>query len=65
MAHNWTATKHRGIRYREHDTRKHGRQPDKYFNVRFCVKGVSVNEGYGWASEGMSASKAALLMAEL
>jgi integrase len=65
MAHNWTATKHTGIRYREHDTRKHGRQADKYFNVRFCVKGASVNEGYGWASEGMSASKAAILMAEL
>ena len=46
-------------------TRLHGRQPDKYFNVRFQVKGVCVNEGYGWASEGMSASKAFMLMTEL
>ena len=61
----WLTTKFPGIRYREHSTRKHGRQPDRYFNVRFTVAGVSINEGYGWASEGMSASKAALLAAEL
>ncbi len=65
MAHKWTATKFKGIRYREHLARMHGRQRDRYFNVRFRVAGISVNEGYGWASEGMSASKAALLMAEL
>lgn len=65
MANNWTATKFKGIRYREHPARMHGRQKDRYFNVRFRVAGVSVNEGYGWASEGMSASKAALLIAEL
>ncbi len=61
----WKATPHKGIRYREHQTRLHGRQPDRYFNVRFQVKGVCVNEGYGWASEGMSASKAFMLMTEL
>lgn len=65
MAHKWKAAKYKGIRYREHTTRKHCRQPDRYFNVRFRVAGISVNEGYGWASEGMSASKAALLVAEL
>jgi integrase len=65
MAHKWVATKFKGIRYRAHSTRMHGRQKDRYFNVRFRVAGVSVNEGYGWASEGMSASKVALLMAEL
>ncbi len=65
MVNKWSATKFKGIRYREHPTRKHGRQPDKYFNVRFRVAGVAVNEGYGWASEGMSASKVALLLVEL
>ncbi len=65
MAHKWVATKFKGIRYREHSTRMHGRQKDRYFNIRFRVAGVSVNEGFGWASEGMSASKAALLIAEL
>ncbi len=49
MAHKWVATKFKGIRYREHSTRMHGRQKDRYFNVRFRVAGVSVNEGYGWA----------------
>lgn len=61
----WVATKFKGLRYREHPTRKHGVQLDRYFNVRFTVAGASVNEGYGWASEGMSASKAYLLMVEL
>ncbi len=61
----WKQAKHKGIRYREHKTRLHGRQPDRYFNVRFQVKGVCVNEGYGWASEGMTASKAFVLMTEL
>ena len=65
MAHQWIATKFKGIRYRKHSDRMHGRQKDKYFNVRFRVAGKAVNEGYGWASEGMSASKAALLLAEL
>jgi len=65
MPCKWIATQFTGIRYREHPTRKHGRQPDRYFNVRFKVGGISVNEGYGWASEKMTASKAALLMAEL
>ena len=61
----WKSTTFKGIRYREHLTRKHGKQPDRYFNVRFQVKGVCVNEGYGWASEGMSGSKAFDLMREL
>lgn len=65
MAYKWHKTSYPGIRYREHSKRKHGRQPDRYFNVRFQVAGTIVNEGYGWASEGMSASKAALLLAEL
>lgn len=65
MAQQWHKTTHKGIRYREHTRRKHGKQPDRYFNVRFRVSGISVNEGYGWASEGMSASKAALLAAAL
>jgi len=65
MAHKWIPTKFKGIRYREHLSRMHGRQRDRYFNVRFRVAGASVNEGYGWASEGMSASKAALLVVEL
>ncbi len=65
MAHTWKSTQYKGVRYREHSTRKHGRQLDRYFNVRFQVAGVSVNEGYGWGTEGMSGSKAAILIAEL
>jgi len=65
MTYSWTPTKFKGIRYREHPTRKHGKQPDRYFNARFTVKGNSIDESYGWASEKMSASKAFNLMSEL
>lgn len=41
-----------GIRYREHETRKHGLRPDRYFTVRFYVDGRRVEEALGWASEG-------------
>jgi hypothetical protein len=62
MAYHWISTKFKGIRYREHPTRKHGMQPDRYFNARFSVKGDAIDESYGWASEKMSASKAFNLM---
>lgn len=65
MAYDWTPTKFKGIRYRKHPTRKHGKQPDRYFNARFSVKGKSIDESYGWSSERMSASKAFNLMSEL
>ena len=65
MAAKWNKTTFKGVRFRNHPTRKHGVQLDKYFNVRFQIKGVKVNEGYGWASEGMTAKKAFLLMSEL
>jgi len=37
----WKKTK-RGIRYREHPTRKHSvpRRPDRYYVIRFAVGGV-------------------------
>lgn len=41
-----------GIRYREHETRKHGLRPDRYFTIRFYVDGRRVEEALGWASEG-------------
>ncbi len=48
----WKSTNHRGIRYREHETRKVGRvQKDKYYCVRFTVRGKCTETGIGWLSE--------------
>lgn len=47
-----------GIRCREHETRKHGIKPDRYFTLRFSVDGKRIEEALGWASEGWSLKRA-------
>ena len=51
-------TTFRGVRYREHETRKHGVQKDKYFFIRYKLNGRDREEGLGWQSEGWTAAKA-------
>ncbi|MCF8029895.1 MAG: site-specific integrase [Desulfohalobiaceae bacterium] len=55
----WHPTKFPGVRYREHPTRKHGIQRDRYYAIRFTVNGVRHEEGLGWSSEGWSPQEAA------
>jgi integrase len=61
----WHATKFKGIRYRKHESRKHGVTFDKYFTIRFQARGKRVEEGLGWASEGWGEKKAALELEKL
>ena len=58
---NWIKVE-RGIRYREHSTRKHGvpRRPDRYYVIRLAVDGVMRQEAIGWESEGITLEKARL-----
>ena len=62
---SWISTRFPGVRYREHPTRKHGVQSDLYYTIRFQVDGKRYNEALGWASEGWSAKKAYLVLADL
>jgi len=55
----WKNTRFPGVRYREHNTRKHGIQKDRYFVIRYQRDGKRKEEGIGWASEGWTAEKAA------
>jgi integrase len=55
----------KGVRYYEHETRKHGLKNDRYFSIRYKVDGKTIEEGAGWASEGMTLEKAAALRVEL
>lgn len=65
MGTKWKPTKFPGVRYREHPTRKHGVPKDKYFSIRYQKDGKRKEEGLGWASEGWTVTKAALILAEL
>ena len=42
----------KGISYREHATRKHGKQKDKYFIIRYSANKKQITEAVGWMSEG-------------
>jgi len=51
-------SKFKGIRYREHPTRRHGLKPDRYFAIRYQHNGVRIEEGLGWGSAGWTEEKA-------
>ena len=61
----WIKAKFPGVRYREHETRKHGIQKDKYFAIRWKVDGKDREEGLGWASTGWTEAKANETLAEI
>lgn len=54
----WKGTKFPGVRYREHESRKHGIRRDQYFAIRYQKDGKRQEEGLGWSSEGWSAQRA-------
>lgn len=53
MTKKWIKTAHKGLRYFEHETRKHGKQIDRYYSIRFRVDGVLHTYGVGWVSDGI------------
>mgnify|MGYP000471040312 CR=1 FL=1 len=61
----WHKTKFPGVRYREHPTRKHGVQFDKYFVIRYTLNGKRHEEALGWASDGWSPENASEELARL
>ena len=62
----WITTKYKGIRFREHASRRHGvGEKDKYFVLRYQLGGVRREESLGWSSEGWSVDKALQELSEL
>ena len=61
----WYKAEYQGVRYRKHKERKHGIKFDRYFAIRYQRDGKRKEEGIGWASEGWTLEKVALLLAEL
>jgi len=53
MAVKWVKTGHKGLRYYEHPTRKHGKRLDRYYSIRIKVSGKDYTYGVGWVSDGI------------
>src|SRR3989339_568049 len=53
MTKKWFKTNHTGLRYYEHEERKHGKQKDRYSAIRFRVGGILHTYGVGWMSDGI------------
>ncbi len=47
----------KGIRYKEHPTRKHNKKPDRYYVLQYKRNAKVYNEPIGWASEGVTLAR--------
>lgn len=65
MSIRWIKTRFPGVRCRQHPTRKHGVQFDRYYVIYFQLNGKRKEEGVGWAGEGWTPSKVFALLNEL
>ena len=54
MTIKWIRSNHKGLRYYEHVTRKHGKKKDRYYAIRFRVDKKLYEYGIGWLSDGIS-----------
>ena len=62
----WIETPSKGIRYREHPTRKIGKvKKDRYYAIRYQKDCKRKEEGLGWASEGWTLDKATSVLIKL
>lgn len=54
----------KGIRYREHPSRRYGNHLDRYYSLYYKVDGKLVTEGLGWESENREPGRSMLQRAE-
>ena len=55
----------KGIRYRVHPTRKHGKRFDRYYALQYKLGGEVFNEAVGWASGGVTQESCERILLEL
>jgi len=65
MPVKWLKTQYPGVRFYEHQKRKHRGKKDRYFSIRYTKNRKPKEEGLGWASNGMNAQKSNLTRAEI
>jgi integrase len=63
--YKWKKTKHRGLEYRDHATRKHGVKKDRFYRYRIQIDGERIRESFGWLSEGWTLEKCLVEIARL
>jgi integrase len=63
--YKWKKTKHKGLEYRDHATRKHGVKKDKFYRYRIQIGGERIRESFGWLSEGWTLDKCLVEIARL
>jgi len=64
-ARSFQGTKFPGVRYRQHPTRKHGVQFDRYFVIYYRYEGKNYEEGVGWARQGWTLQTVSELLGQL
>ena len=55
----------RGLRYREHKTRRCGPRPDRYWCLKYKLDGRDITEVVGWWSEGITKARCLEILGEL
>lgn len=65
MANIFKSSKTAGVRYKEHETRKHGRQKDKFYAIRYQKDKKQIQEYLGWASQGWTDEKAGKILTQI
>ncbi|MCC8193752.1 MAG: site-specific integrase [Deltaproteobacteria bacterium] len=65
MAMTWHPTPYPGVRYREHDSRLHAGEKDRYYSIRCKIRGRDIERGLGWASSGITPEHARNELAKL
>ncbi|MDQ7836439.1 MAG: site-specific integrase [Humidesulfovibrio sp.] len=55
----------KGVRYLEHETRRHNKRPDRYYMLTYKRGGKTSSEAIGWASDGHTQGEAEDLMETL
>ncbi|MBT7178198.1 MAG: site-specific integrase, partial [Nitrospina sp.] len=61
----FVSTKFPGIRFRQHATRKHGIQFDRYFVIYYRYDTKNHEEGVGWASNGWTLERVNGLLGQI
>ena len=63
--YTWLATPINGVRFREHEERKHGVKKDRFYQLRYMSGGNRFEESLGWASQGWTLEKAMARLSEI
>ncbi len=61
----WKKSEFPGVRFYEHDDRRHGVKKDRNYYIRYKCQGKTYEEPVGWSSQGNTARSVYDLLAEL